>query len=382
MTNKPTNIKFYLQIVDLLQSARSQVVRTVNQTMVRTYFEIGKMLVEEEQGGEERAAYGKELLKGLSEVLTKEFGKGFSVTNIQQMRNFYLIYGIDQTVSDLSEKSSTLLPKSEPKGKQQAASVNSENQIQQTPSAESISETTSRELTKDEFILSWSHYLKLMRIDDENERKFYEIESQRNNWSVRELQRQFDSALYTRLVLSRNKDQVKELSEKGLILEQPKDAIKDPYILEFLGLPEHSHYSEGQLEQEIIDKLEHFLLELGNGFTFVARQKRITFDDSHFRIDLVFYNRILKCFVLIDLKIGELRHQDLGQMQMYVNYYDREIRLKDENKTIGIVLCRDKSESVVKYTLPEKNEHIFASKYKTVLPSKEELKLIISERKN
>jgi predicted nuclease of restriction endonuclease-like (RecB) superfamily len=206
------------------------------------------------------------------------------------------------------------------------------------------------------------------------------IESFKNNWSVRELQRQFDSALYTRLVLSRNKDKVKELSEIGLILEKPKDAIKDPYILEFIGLPEHSEYSESELEQEIIDKLEHFLLELGNGFTFVARQKRISFDDKHFRIDLVFYNRILKCFVLIDLKIGEIKHQDLGQMQMYVNYYDREIRLDEENKTIGIVLCRDKSQSVVEYTLPENNEQIFASKYETVLPSKEELKSLIAER--
>ena len=218
-----------------------------------------------------------------------------------------------------------------------------------------------------------------MRIDDENERQFYEIESFKNNWSVRELQRQFDSALYTRLVLSRDKDKVKELSEKGLVLEKPKDAIKDPYILEFIGLTEHTKYSESQLEQEIIDKLEHFLLELGNGFTFVARQKRITFDDKHFRIDLVFYNRILKCFVLIDLKIGEIKHQDLGQMQMYVNYYDREVRLDDENKTIGIVLCKDKSESVVEYTLPENNKQIFASKYQTLLPSKEELKLLINE---
>lgn len=342
MANKPINTKFYSQIVDLLQSARKQVVRTVNQTMVRTYSEIGKMLVEEEQGGKERAEYGKELLKELSKVLTKEFGRGFSVTNLKQMRQFYLVYGIGQTLSDVSGKSLTLSA---------------------------------------ELILSWSHYLKLMRIDDENERKFYEIESQKNNWSVRELQRQFDSALYTRLALSRDKDKVKELSEKGLILEKPKDAIKDPYILEFIGLPEHSHYYESQLEQEIIDKLEHFLLELGNGFTFVARQKRISFDDSHFRIDLVFYNRILRCFVLIDLKIGELKHQDLGQMQMYVNYYDREVRLEEEDKTIGIVLCKDKSESVVKYTLPEKNEHIFASKYKTVLPSKDELKLIINQRK-
>ena len=219
-----------------------------------------------------------------------------------------------------------------------------------------------------------------MRIDDVNEREFYEIESFKNNWSVRELERQYDSALYTRLVLSRNKDKVKELSEKGLIFEKPKDVIKDPYILEFLGLPEHKEYSENQLEQEIIDKLEHFLLELGNGFTFVARQKRISLDDTHFRIDLVFYNRILKCFVLIDLKIGELKHQDLGQMQMYVNYYDREIRLEDENNTIGIVLCQNKRESVVEYTLPENNEQIFASKYQTVLPSKEELKLLITER--
>lgn len=345
MTNKPSNTKFFTQIVELLQSARNKVVRTVNQTMVLTYFEIGKMLVEEEQEGKERADYGKQILKELSKVLTKEFGRGFSVDNLENMRRFYLVYGKSETLSRISESD--------------------------------ISETSSRN-----FNLSWSHYLKLMRVDDENERKFYEIEAHKNNWSVRELQRQFDSALYTRLVLSRDKEKVKELSEKGLVFEKPKDAIKDPYILEFIGLPEHTEYSENDLEQELIDKLEHFLLELGNGFTFVARQKRISFDDKHFRIDLVFYNRILKCFVLIDLKIGEIKHQDLGQMQMYVNYYDREVRLKDENKTIGIVLCKDKSESVVEYTLPENNEQIFASKYQTVLPSKEELKLLINERKS
>lgn len=337
------NLGFYSQVVDLLQSARQQVVRTVNQTMVITYFEIGRMLVEEEQNGNERAEYGKKVVKELSKVLTKDFGKGFSERNIEQMRQFYLVYSIPQTVSAESEK-----------GK---------------------SETLSRI-----FNLSWSHYQKLMRIDDENERKFYEIEAHKNNWSVREFQRQFDSALYTRLVLSRDKDKVLELSEKGLILEKPKDAIKDPYILEFLGLPEHSNYSESDLEQELINKLENFLLELGNGFTFVARQKRISFEEKHFRIDLVFYNRILNCFVLIDLKIGELKHQDLGQMQMYVNYYDREIKLEEENKTIGIVLCKDKSNSVVEYTLPENNENIFASKYQTILPSKEDLKLIINER--
>lgn len=232
----------------------------------------------------------------------------------------------------------------------------------------------------DEFNLSWSHYLKLMRIDDENERRFYEIETYKNNWSLRELQRQYDSALYTRLALSRDKKKVIELSEKGLIIEKPKDAIKDPYVLEFIGLPERPSYTESDLEQKLIDKLEHFLLELGTGFTFVARQKRITFDEKHFRIDLVFYNRILKCFILIDLKIGELKHQDIGQMQMYVNYYDREIKLKDENQTIGLILCQNKSEAVVEYTLPENNEQIFASKYQTVLPSKERLKQLIENK--
>jgi predicted nuclease of restriction endonuclease-like (RecB) superfamily len=219
-----------------------------------------------------------------------------------------------------------------------------------------------------------------MRIDDENERRFYEIETLKNNWSLRELQRQYDSALYTRLALSRDKKKIIELSEKGLIIEKPKNAIKDPYVLEFIGLPEKSSYSENDLEQKLIDKLEHFLLELGTGFTFVARQKRITFDEKHFRIDLVFYNRILKSFVLIDLKIGELKHQDIGQMQMYVNYYDREIRLSDENKTIGLILCQNKSEAVVEYTLPENNEQIFASKYQTVLPSKEKLKQLIENK--
>ncbi len=354
MTNKPSNTKLYTQIVDLLQSARSKVVRSINQTMVLTYFEIGRMIIEEEQGGKDRAIYGKKVIKKLSKVLTKKFGKGFSERNIEQMRQFYLVYSKPQTLS-----------------------AESENQKPQTLSTKTISETSPRN-----FNLSWSHYLKLIRIDDENERKFYEIETYKNNWSVRELQRQFDSALYTRLILSRDKNKAKELSKKGLIFEKPKDAIKDPYILEFIGLPEHTEYSESDLEQELIDKLEHFLLELGNGFTFVARQKRISFNDKHFRIDLVFYNRILKCFVLIDLKIGEIKHQDLGQMQMYVNYYDREVRLEDENKTIGIVLCKDKNESVVEYTLPENNEQIFASKYQTVLPSKEELKLLINEKKS
>lgn len=230
-------------------------------------------------------------------------------------------------------------------------------------------------------MLSWSHYQKLIRIEDPRERKFYEIESANNNWSVRELQRQFDSALYERLALSRDKKKVKELGKKGLVITQPKDAIKEPYILEFLGLKEEDTYSENDFETAIIDKLEHFLLELGKGFTFVARQQRISFDERHFYIDLVFYNRLLKCFVLTDLKIGDIKHQDLGQMQMYVNYYDRNIKLPEENNTVGIILCKDKSETLVEITLPKDNKQIFASKYKTVLPSKTELKRLIENKK-
>jgi len=194
------------------------------------------------------------------------------------------------------------------------------------------------------------------------------------------LRRQCDSALYQRLLLSKDKEAVKNLSKKGQVVEKPKDALKDPYILEFVGLPENKTYSETELEQKLIDKLEHFLLELGKGYAFIARQKRITIDEKHFRVDLVFYNRLLKSFVLIDLKIGELRHQDIGQLQMYVNYYDRFVKLEEENKTIGIILCQDKSETLVEITFPEDNNQIFASKYQTVLPSKDELKLLIENR--
>lgn len=218
-----------------------------------------------------------------------------------------------------------------------------------------------------------------MRIADDAERRFYEIECEANRWSIRELNRQFDSALYQRLALSRDKEKVMELSRKGQIIETPADALKDPYVLEFTGLPELPSYSETQLEQALIDKLQAFLLELGKGFTFVGRQVRITLDEDHYRVDLVFYNRLLRCFVLIDLKIGQLKHQDLGQMQMYVHYYDRYVKLDDENKTIGIVLCRDKKDALVEITLPEGQNQIFASRYQTVLPSKEELSRLIKK---
>ena len=359
----------------LLDNARKKVVSTVNQTMVITYFEIGRMIVEDEQNGENRAEYGKAVLKELSLYLTERFGKGFSQRNLEQMRQFYLSYSIAQTVS----AEFNMIEKKDNHGKSQTQSTEfklPDNQINERFSTDLTNLNISQKYAFN-FNLSWSHYLKLMRISDLNERKFYDIEAYKNNWSLKELQRQFDSALYTRLSLSKNKEEILQLSEKGQIFEKPKDLVKDPYVLEFLGLAEKSSYSEDDLESGLIDKLEHFLLELGTGFTFVARQNRITFDEKHFKIDLVFYNRILKCFVLIDLKIGELKHQDIGQMQMYVNYYDREKRLQDENKTIGIILCQDKSEALVEYTLPEDNEQIFASKYQTVLPTKEELKKLL-----
>ena len=367
MSDGLQNKAIFQQVAELLQNARQQVLRTVNSTMTITYFEIGRIIVEEEQNGKDRAEYGKQLLKSLSKELTKEFGKGFSLRNLEQIRQFYMTYSKSESLTRILQIQKT-----------QSLTAQFKSQKEETVSAE-FSNVDYQTLASF-FKLTFTHYVFLMRIDDEKERRFYKIESEKHNWSVRELKRQYDTALYTRLSLSRDKEGILKLSEEGQIIEKPKDLIKDPYILEFLGLPELHQYSESQLEQEIINKLEHFLLELGHGFTFVARQERISFDDKHFRIDLVFYNRILRCFVLIDLKIGELKHQDLGQMQMYVNYYDREMRLEDENKTIGIVLCQNKSESVVKYTLPENNEQIFASKYKTVLPSVEVLKQLIENK--
>lgn len=320
---------FYKEIKKLLQDARQKVYQSINTTMTLTYYEIGKRIVEEEQGGEKRAEYGKALLKNLSFELSKEFGKGYSEQNLKNMRQFYLSYQKRQTLSS-------------------------------------------------EFKLSWSHYIFLTRIENINEREFYENEASENSWSLRELKRQFNSGLYERLALSKDKKEVMTLS-KGQSIKSVEDIIKDPYVLEFVGLPELSSYSESELEQKLIDKLEHFLLELGKGFTFVARQKRITIDEKHFKVDLVFYNRFLKSFVVIDLKIGELKHQDIGQMMMYVNYFDRYEKQEDENPTVGIILCKDKSKALVELTLPKDNSQIYASKYLTVLPDKEEFKKILEE---
>jgi predicted nuclease of restriction endonuclease-like (RecB) superfamily len=329
-TQELDEIGFYDSIAELIRRAQCTLEKSVNTTMVITYYEIGRRIIEKEQQGAKRAQYGKRILQGLSEHLTTNLGKGYSVDNLRLMRQFYTIYS-GMSISE------TVFPKFNPS-------------------------------------ISWSHYIQLMRIKDINERNFYELEIANNGWSFREFQRQFDTSLYERLALSRDKDKIRELSEKGQIIEFPHDLFKDPYVLEFTGLPEKTEYSETELEQRIIDHLQKFLLELGKGFAFMKRQARFTFEEESFFVDLVFYNRLLRCFVLLDLKIGKLKHQDIGQMQTYVNYYDRKVKLPEENPTIGIVLCKDKKDALVEMMLPEENNQIFAGRYQTVLPSKEELR--------
>ncbi len=292
-----------------------------NFAMVEAYWNIGKSIVEQ-QGGEDKAEYGVRLIEELSKQMTNDFGKGFTVANLKNMRQFYLTFPIRYAL------------RSE---------------------------------------LSWTHYRLLMRVENDNARQFYTEEAIKSNWSTRQLERQINSFFYERLLSSQNKEKVSEEIHKLDPAKVPEDIIRDPYVLEFLGLNLAADFYESDLEEALITHLQKFLLELGRGFSFVARQKRITFDGRHFRIDLVFYNYILKCFVLIDLKIGDLTHQDLGQMQMYVHYYERELMNEGDNPPIGIVLCADKSESVVKFTLPENETQIFASKYKLYLPSEEEL---------
>jgi predicted nuclease of restriction endonuclease-like (RecB) superfamily len=345
------------QIRSLVLSARGAVSRSVDTIHVLTNFRIGQLIVEHEQKGKERAEYGKKILEKLSANLTTEFGKGFSRSNLEYMRKFFLDHQnslplISQTASGESSPNSL---------------------ISQTASWKLMKPKMKHGILASPFTLSWSHYVFLMGIKDESERKFYEIEACEQNWALRELKRQYNSSLYERLALSRNKKKVLELAQKGQWIDSPSDLIKQPLVLEFLGLDEKAKYAESDLESAIINKLEHFLLELGKGFLFEARQKRFTFDADHFYVDLVFYNRLLRCYVLIDLKIGKLTHQDLGQMQMYVNYFDRYVKKEDEHPTVGIILCKRKSDILVEITLP-KNANIYASEYKLYLPSKQELK--------
>lgn len=319
----------FYDIRELVINSRNRVYSAVNVEMISLYWNIGRVIMEIQQG-DERASYGETVLEKLSQKLTSEFGRGFSKRNLERMRKFYIYFPIATTVSSQ---------------------------------------------------LSWSHYLEILKIDEELKRKFYIMEAINSKWSVRELQRQIGSLLYERLIMSNNKEKVLELSEEGHLLKESKDLVKDPFVLEFLNIKENTDYLENDLEKDILEHLKEFLLELGKGFMFVGSQVRLTLEDEHFYPDLVFYNRILKCFVIIDLKIGKVTHQDIGQMQMYVNYYDREIKSDSENSTVGILLSTLKNKTVVKYTLPKDNKNIFSSSYKLHLPTEKELIDAVEEEK-
>jgi predicted nuclease of restriction endonuclease-like (RecB) superfamily len=348
---KPDGLTTLLtEVRQLIQSARRGVSTVVDTFQVMTNFEIGRRIVEHEQKGAKRAAYGAELLKELSVRLTEEFGRGFSPVNLSHMRRFFLVWQDRVQIF------------------QQPAEKLAASQIFQSPSGKS----------RGPFTLSWTHYVLLLTIKDPDERSFYEIEATNAGWSVPELKRQKASCLYERLALSRDKDGIRRLAKEGQVIVRPEDLLKEPLVLEFLGLDAQASYSETDLEQAIINRLEHFLLELGKGFLFEARQKRFTFDEDHYFVDLVFYNRLLRCYVIIDLKLDKATHQDLGQMQMYVNYYDREVKLPNENPTIGLLLCKSAKKTVVELTLP-KGANIHAKEYQLYLPSKELLKQKLDE---
>jgi predicted nuclease of restriction endonuclease-like (RecB) superfamily len=366
----------FASLVELCRQTHQEIQRRAGRS-VDTYLVIrnwlfGWYIVEYEQQGADRADYGAFLIKRLSGELGQRLGKGFSARNLEQCRRFYMSRkAIAQTLSaqsavgDAPARPSTLpIP--------QAVSALSPGLADAPPTPPDHWQALLPRLLGS-FSLGWSHYVALLSIDNPDERRFYEIETQAASWSVRELERQIASSLYERLALSRDKDEVRKLAEQGLVVEKAADLIKNPLVLEFLGLDERPAYSEHDLESAIIDKLETFLLELGKGFLFEARQRRFTFDNDHFYVDLVFYNRLLRCYVLIDLKRGKLTHQDLGQMQMYVNYFDRHVKLDEELPTIGILLCHRKQDALVELTLP-KDANIFATKYQLYLPSKEELK--------
>lgn len=314
--------EFLSEIKDIISQSRNNAIRSVDYCRVQMYWSIGKRILEEEQQGKERADYGTYLLKNLSKELIPEYGSGFSVRQLELCRQFYREY----------------------------------------PNANTLCSQ-----------LNWSQYKLLISISDIDKRLYYQLESVNNGWTKRELERQINSGLYERLLLSNDKEVVLAVARKERMPESPMEIIKDPMVLEFLGLKREAAYYEKDLESALITNLQFFLLELGNGFSFVARQKRILLEDDEFFLDLVFYNRLLRCFVVIELKTRKITHEDLGQLQMYVNYYDREEKLPDENPTIGILLCADKNDTVVKYSLPKDNTTVLASKYQLYLPSEKQL---------
>lgn len=352
---KPTNI--YQRIREILESARVGVARTVNTAQVVANWLIGREIVEEEQHGKKRAGYGETLLMEISKKLTEDFGRGWSVRQLEYCRAFYFAYPVL-----LGGDGKSNAPRA----------ISSPEVISHALRSESPEKTWHPGSLNPN--LSWTHYRALLKIASQDSRAFYEIEAIRNNWSARELERQINSLLFERLAKSRDKIGLMKLATKGQEIAMPSDVFKDPVVIEFLGLPESPRLVESDLEQALIDNLHAFLLELGKGFAFVSRQERITLDGDHFYIDLVFYHAVLKCYVLIDLKVGKLTHADLGQMQLYVNYFDRERCTNGDNPTLGLILCTDKNDAVVKYLLgPDQSKKIFTSRYKLHLPTEAEL---------
>lgn len=347
--NQPQYNKLVDNIGSLLAQARQKAYSAVNEVLVKTYWQIGKDIIEYEQKGKEKAEYGSSLLANLSIDLSLKHGKGFSERNLERMRKFFLLFPISTTVSSESQKTQTVSTQSPQKS----------------------------QIVSGQFSLSWSHYCELMKVKEDLARSFYEKQCIKENWSVRELIRQKNSMLFERIALSKDVNGVLELAEKGQIIEKPEDAIKDPYILEFLNLEESPSYSESDVESSIISKLKEFILEMGRDFLFVDRQRRITIANRHYHIDLVFYHRILKCFVLVDVKAGELTHADTGQMDFYLNYYKQEEVREGENEPIGLILCASKNHEFAKYVLTNKN--LFASEYKLKLPSEKLLQEKIKE---
>jgi len=344
---------------------QNKAARSVDIALVVRNWLFGYYIVEFENAGVERVElYGKALIDQLSSRLKQSGIKGTSPTNLRKFRDFYLSYAEIQQAVPVESLTSNI----DKKKIQQAVPVESFAALQKPETLQ----TTVKKLSN-RFVFGWTHYVTLLTVKNADERRFYEIEATENGWGYRELERQINSALYERVALSRDKKGVKELSNKGQIVTKPADIIKSPYILEFSGLEESPKYSEHNLETALINKIEHFLLELGKGFLFESRQKRFSFDNQHFFVDLVFFNRLLRSYVLIDLKVGNLKHQDLGQMQMYVNYFDRHVKTEEESPTVGILLCHDKSDDLVELTLPA-DSNIYASKYQLYLPSKEELR--------
>jgi predicted nuclease of restriction endonuclease-like (RecB) superfamily len=381
--NLPTKSveNLFKKISLIIEESRGYVATAVKLAEVYSKYQIGKYIVEEEQQGKQRAEYGKQVLKMLSARLTEAYGDGWSGEQLRLIRNFYMTYSkivntdyeIQNSDLEISEYNSAEIQNSDLEISKQTPQkiVNTDYEIRNLPSVIDPS-------TMPRFILSWSHYLVLMRIKNEDERRFYEIEAYREQWSVRHLQRQYASSLYERLALSRNKDEVMRLSREGLQVAEPQDVIKNPITLEFLGLRPEAAFSEKTLENKIIARLQKFLLEMGKGFLFEARQKCFVFDEEFFYLDLVCYNRLLQCYVLIDLKMDKLTHKDLGQMQMYVNYYDRYVKQDFEKPTIGILLCKSKRDALVELTLP-KDANIYAAEYALYLPDKKELQAKLQE---